>query len=139
MKSYIGIFLVFALFLLAGCSSEGPSTQMELSESSITVQDQVLSDFITVKITREDDGNQTDFVIKFPKNSSFVYPADVDGESVTSLQTKPLRGKNAQDVLQFKVYATNLDFEEAIFELPIELWWNDTIIQSASLQVKVVK
>lgn len=135
------ILLVIALLVLAGCSaSDTPDTQMEVSAKSVKVEDRILSEFMTVTIIRKDEGlNESTFRIVFPKDSDNVYPTDVDGNKISELETKPLRGKNAQDVLQFKIYGTNLDFEEAIYKLPLELRWNDTVLESQTITVTVIR
>jgi hypothetical protein len=135
------ILLVIALLVLAGCSSsETPDTYMEISTKSLKVEDKILSEFMTVTIIRKDDGlNESTFRIVFPKDSENVYPTDVDGNKITELRTKPLRGKNAQDVLQFKIYGTNLDFEETVYKLPLELRWNDTVLESQQITINVIR
>ena len=135
------VLLVIALLVLAGCSaSDTPDTQMEVSAKSVTVEDRILSEFMTVTIVRKDEGlNESVFRIVFPRDSDNVYPTDVDGNKISELETKPLRGKNAQDVLQFKIFGTNLDFEEAVYKLPLELRWNDTVLESQTITVKVTR
>ena len=138
MKLLLSVIL---LLVLAGCStSDVPLTHMELSRNSVTIEDKILSEFKTVTITRKDDGlNDSVFKIVFPKDSENVYPTDVDGNKISLLETKPLRGKDAQDVLQFKIFGTNLDFEEALFLLPLELRWNDTILESKTIKVTITR
>jgi hypothetical protein len=132
------VILILALLLLAGCSSDGPSTQMDISKKSISLSDQQLSEFITITVTRKDDGTEPAFfTVIFPKTSEYVYPTDVDGNVITELHTKELRGKNAQDILQFKVYGTKLDFKEATFQLPVELRWNQTALDTKQLRITI--
>lgn len=135
------LILLLVTVLLVGCSSsDAPDTQMDISKKSITIEDGILSEFMTITITRKDDGlNESTFKIIFPKDSENVYPTDVDGNKISLLETKPLRGKNAQDVLQFKIFGTNLDFDKAEFSLPLELRWNETVLESQTIRVTVTR
>jgi hypothetical protein len=141
-------FLVVVLAVLmsmVGCGqteSDGPQVKFNLDKDSITVQDDKLSEeFITATITRQDIGAfDAVFQLQFPDELESAYAATPDGNRQLSLQTRRLRGKNAQDTVQFKVWGTKGEALEARYQLTVELWWNGSWLagQDKKLEVKVI-
>jgi hypothetical protein len=150
MKPYyfpLFVILLIGVVLISGCINPPnpppfkPSVELELDKSSITVTDNTIStDFITATITRLDNENiDTVFLLKFPERKQTVYPTDVDGHRITELQTKPLKGQNCKDTLQFKIFGTKGEDIYSVKSLKLELWWNNTKIdnQDKTIEVKV--
>jgi hypothetical protein len=137
MKFTCYSILVLFLFLLAGCSSAfDPSLSLSVDTKKIQVTTQELSDFVTVTVIRRDDNqNETSLVLKFPDEFQSVYAADSDGKRISTMVTKSLKGKNAKDVLQFKIYSDNGEAVEAHYVLNLELWWNETKKETAQITV----
>ena len=136
----IGILLV--LFSFSGCGNDETTLDagLSLDKSSITIDDGELSEFITATITKEDEGeNNTVFVLKFPENKNNVYPTDVDGVRIYELQTKPIKGINSIDTLQFKIFGLNGEATEASYDLKVELWadHNHIVNQDKTIKIKV--
>ncbi|MFH1421008.1 MAG: hypothetical protein ABIG30_03560 [Candidatus Aenigmatarchaeota archaeon] len=141
MKPAHGILIITILFVAAaisGCTSN-PSVFLEFDKDRIEIKDFSMSnEFITATLTRQDD-TKTDviFVLKFPQNMSSVYPVDVDGNKISELETKILKGKDAKDTLQFKIFGRNDEAVESKFELKAELWWNTTKLDEKEIEVTV--
>ena len=109
-----------------------------LDRDSITIKDKQASEFLTATVTRKDD-EPIDVVYKiyFPDNKSTVYPTDVDGNRIKELYTRPLRGKDARDTVQFKVWATKYEDEYSTKKLDLQLYVNSTHIEDADLSLVV--
>ena len=130
------------ILLLSACSKEEeafmPSAEISLDDDSLSVADKSIStEFVTATIERQDKVDQeTMFTVKF-QNKEAVYAVDSAGIKLTELSTKPLRGKNAMDVLQFKVFGTKGEAETAEYKLGLELMWGNRTLQSEQVTVSV--
>lgn len=137
---HIAIILA-VLFLITACHKDEvftPSAELSLQDSSVSVEgDSISSGFITAVIERKDKTDQeTAFVLKF-QNKESVYAVDSAGNRLEELSTKPLKGKNAMDMLQFKIFGKKGEAEKATYRLGIELMWNNQSLQTEEIKVSV--
>jgi len=148
-KSSVLILMIFSLMALVfntGCADDQtsfPSVDFDVDKSSIRIKDnEISSEFVTITITRLDSENiPTTFTIKFMlRNPESVYPVDAEGNKITEISTKALQGKNAKDILQFKVFGKKNGFEEAKAEIRIELLYNNTPLKNKhkTLDISIV-
>lgn len=141
---YIALALacILLLFLLTACSKEEetfiPSAEISLENDALSVPgDTVSTEFVTATIERQDKVDQeTTFTVKF-LNKDAVYAVDSAGIKIDSLSTKPLRGKNAMDTLQFKVFGKKGEAETATYKLGVELMWGNQTLQQEDVKVSV--
>ena len=63
--------------------------------------------------------------------------ANADGNKISELSTRSLKGKNAQDILQFKIFGKKGGFTEAKSKIRIELWWNNTKVKNTERILEV--
>lgn len=145
MKSNIVILsiLMFSIFVsLCGCvdTDFSPDVKLALDKNRIDIKNGELSqEFVTATITRIDNENRdTIFTLKFPDEKMSVYPTDIDGNRITELRTRPLKGEKSKDTLQFKVYGSKGEAEKAEYDLIIQLLWNDTKIENQDKIVKMI-
>ncbi len=134
----LAILLIGVIFI-SGCTQDfKPQVSLTLDKNSITINNNQLSEFITATITRLDNENiDTLFVLKFPDNKEGVYPTNVDGERITEISTKTLKGSNSKDILQFKIFGSKGEATQASYDLKVELWWNNTKIENQDETTKI--
>jgi len=136
------ILLILVFVVISGCikpSPFSPKVEFYLDKYSISINDNTISsEFVTARIKRLDNENiSTTFVLKFIQPSN-VYVVDVDGNKISELSTKSLKGSEAEDVLQFKVFGKKGEAKEAKYEIRIELWWNNTKLQGMERSLEVI-
>jgi len=135
---FLTIVLLLAVLVLSGCSNNLPDVSLKLSESSISIADKGISNFITATVTRTDDvAEDRTFSLVFPQELNSMYPTDVDGNRISTLKTKPLKGKNSQDVVQFKIYGEKGEADYAEYNLMIQLQWNNTVLKEQGIKIEV--
>lgn len=139
---YIALALA-CILLLSACGSKEekefmPAAELSLENDALTVPDNTTSaEFVTATIERQDKVDQeTTFTVKF-QNKASVYAVDANGNKLTEVPTKALRGKNAKDILQFKVFGTKGEAETADYRLGLELMWGNRTLQSGQVTVSV--
>lgn len=136
-------FLLIGVVLISGCVQQefSPSVRLDLDKYWITIDDnKISSDFITATIIRLDNENiETIFVLKFPEEKESVFPTDVNGNRIGELYTKPLKGQNSKDILQFKIFGSKGEADESTFTLNVELWFNYTKVvnQDKTITIEV--
>ncbi|MDI6737860.1 MAG: hypothetical protein QME12_05085 [Nanoarchaeota archaeon] len=130
------------ILLLTACGKKEetfiPSAEISLKNDALSVPGDTVSEkFVTATIERQDKVDQeTTFTIKF-LNKEAVYAVDQAGIKIDSLSTKPLRGKNAMDVLQFKVFGKKGEAETATYRIGIDLMWGNQTLQQEQVKVSV--
>ena len=142
MKLWHIALAMACVLLLSACSKgeEGfmPAAELSIDNDKLSIADNSVSeDFVTATIERQDKVDQeTAFTVRF-LNKESVYAVDSSGAKLSELSTKPLRGKNAMDVLQFKVFGKKGEAEEATYKLGLELMWGNRTLQSEQVKVSV--
>ncbi len=135
------VILILAIILISGCSKQEfkPGVNLEIDKTSVTVTDnQVSKEFITATITRTDDNDkEAVFVLSFPDKLQSAMAVDTNGIRISELQTKPLVGLNAKDILQFKIYGRKGEAASADFDIKAELWWNSTKVEGQTRTIRV--
>jgi len=108
-----------------------PNVDFKLDKYNIEVNDNKISlEFRKGIIKRLDDENiPTVFVMKFKQGQNY-YAVDIDGNKITELPTRVLKGQGAEDTLQFKVFGSKGEAEKATYQIEIELWWNNTKLEN---------
>jgi hypothetical protein len=141
IPAIVTVSLLMLIISISACSSKefSPDVSLSLDRKSINVDDNTIStDWIKATITRTDNTiNETVFQILFPTNISVAYATDIDGKRIESIQTKPLKGKGAQDIIQFKIYATKQEFDTAQTHIDVQLWWDNKNIDTKTITVEV--
>lgn len=132
--------LILLLFFLTGCSKEEfkPQADFNLDNQELSIQSgNITPKFVTATITRIDEGIGTNFTLNFD-NKETVYATDVDGNKISTLSTRSLKGKFSIDTLQFKIFGKKLD-EDLLADksLSVKLMWNNTTLDEKIIKVKV--
>jgi len=136
------VILMIVVICLGGCNGDEeefkPSVSLSLDDYNLKIDNNALSKFLTATVTRTDDKEQEmTFTLKF-RNLASVYATDVDGNKIEELSTKPLKGLNSKDILQFKVFGGKGEATEASFDLWMELWWNNnTKIENQDQKIEI--
>ncbi len=127
------------ILLLSACSkSDEPDIKLELDTSSLKLDNDSRSEFITVTIVRTDNVLEDRyFDLVFPQNLTMIYATDVDGNRIDSITTKALKGKDSRDTQQFKIYALKGEASIAIYEFEMQIVWNNTIMNEKEIRVEV--
>lgn len=137
----LGLILFVAYILTQQPSKQfKPDASITLSKYNIDVNNNESSELVTAIITRNDNENKTtDFSIKFfSKPEDSIYVTDIYGKRIIELPaTKSLIGTGTQDNLQFKVIGTNRGFSEPKGKVEVELWWNNTKMDSKILELTI--
>jgi len=140
MKLKMILISLLLILFLVGCSEKEfqPKVKLSLDNNKIKMNDGISESFITATVTRNDDiSENTEFEIKFPNNYTSIYPVNVDGERITELQTKTLKGKDSKDILQFKIFGEKGEAIQSTFKLDVELWWNNTQLEDSE-EIEVI-
>jgi hypothetical protein len=98
---------------------------MDTDTSSIGFNDNNISDFITLKITRLDNVNvDTEFSVKFPDSHDYLYPVNTNDTRLNEiLLPQPLKWKGNQATVQFRLYGTKIGRGSTTDPFRLELWW----------------
>jgi len=141
MNKIIITGLLCLLLLLTACSREQlPDASLSISPNTLKLKSNETSkDFVTITVTRNNEGNESvPFTVRFAEMSE-VYPVDIEtGLQITELTSRALKEKKQKDTLQFRVQTLQrIEPKYAEYEIPVTLEYAGTIVDSAKITVKV--
>ncbi len=137
-------FVLVSVVFVSGCEEKAPKDVLPTSEDKPTIDlsveptsiiledDETTEDFVTATLTRKDENDFSAQIQLRVKSSApgYIFPVDVDGKTDMYFESKPLKGKNSQDIIQFKVFGDKGDFETATGTLTLEMYWNNTKLKN---------
>lgn len=136
--------MLIAVIFVSGCNGNDkpftPSIDFKVDKNSILVNDNtVSSNFVKSTFKRLDNEDiATVFTMKFFSNKSEdIYVVDSEGNKIDELSTRPLKGKDDEDIRTFKVFGMKRGYTKAESQIKIELWWNNTKLMGMDRTLKV--
>lgn len=136
--------MLIAVIFVSGCNGNDkpftPSIDFKVDKNSILVNDNtVSSNFVKSTFKRLDNEDKaTVFTMKFFSNKSEdIYVVDSEGNKIDELSTRPLKGKDDEDIRTFKVFGMKRGYTKAESQIKIELWWNNTKLMGMDRTLKV--
>ena len=144
-NSVILLLLFVAVIFVSGCNGNDkpftPSIDFKLDKSSVSVNDNtVTSHFVKSTFKRLDNEDiPTIFIMKFVSDKpGDIYVVDSEGNKIDELSTRPLKGKDDEDIRTFKVFGMKRGYTKAESQIKIELWWNNTKLEGMDRTLEVI-